>query len=79
MFLVATSHSTPPHPTYEVLVKEQGTPGLTTPGPGSEEMNLNNSAFAFSTGFATGSHESLQIFQHSLALAALSTPKRRGL
>lgn len=79
MFLTASSHSIPPHPTYEVLVKEQGTLGLTTPSPGSEEITLNNSAFAFSIGFATGSHESLQISQHSLTLAACLAPKRRGL
>lgn len=68
MFLVASSHSIPPQPTYEVLVKEQGTLGLTTPSPGSE-MTLNNSAFAFPIGFATGSHESLQISHTSSALS----------
>lgn len=55
-------------------MKEQGTPGLTAPRPGSE-MTGNNPAFAFSTGFATDSHESLQIFQHSLAPAA---PRREA-
>lgn len=76
MFLIASSHSIPPYPTYEVLEKEQGTLGLATASPGSEEMTINNSAFAFSIGFATGSHESLQISQHSLTLAACSAPKR---
>lgn len=70
---------TPSHPTCEALVKEQGTPDLTTPSPDWEETTLDNSAFAFSAGFATGSCESLQISQHSLVLAALSAPKRTGL
>jgi len=77
MFLVASSHSSPPHPTYEMLVEEQGTLGLTRPSPCSE-MTINDSTFAFPRGFATGSHESLQISQHSLALAVLSALKRRG-
>lgn len=50
--------------------------GLATPRPGSERMTLCKSAFAVSTGFATGSHGSLQISQHSFALAVLSVPER---
>lgn len=69
----------PSRPTFEALVKKRDTPRLTTPSLSSEETTLNNSAFTFSAGFATGSHESLQISQCSLVLAALSAPERTGL